>query len=112
MDFNLLKEFLQSNTTQKEFAKSNNISVNTISYKLQNQISRLLYTKVIDAKNIICDTSIVIYDVRRNKENWLKAINAYEQTMAAPVNFQKDNRKISDLTVSEFVGILRSLNAR
>jgi len=111
MDFKLLKEFLNSNTTQKDFAKSKNLSSAAIAHKLTREMRRILSTKVIDGKSIVCDTSMIIYDVRRNKENWLKAINAYEQTMAAPVNFEKDNRKISDLTVSEFVGILRSLNA-
>ena len=111
MDFNLLKEFLNSNTTQKDFAKSKSLSSAAISHKLTRGMRRLLSTKVIDGESIVCDTSMIIYDVRRNKENWLKAINAYELTMAAPVNFEKDNRKISDLTVSEFVGILRSLNA-
>lgn len=111
MNFNLLKEFLNSNTTQKDFAKSKNLSSPAIAHKLTREMRRLLGTKVIDGESIVCDTSMIIYDVRRNKENWLKAINAYEQTMAAPVNFEKDNRKIIDLTVSEFVGILRSLNA-
>jgi len=111
MDFNLLKEFLNSDTTKKDFAKSKNLSSTAISHKLIREMRMLLNTKVIDGESIVCDTSIIIYDVRRNKENWLKAINAYEQTMAAPVNFDKDNRKISDLTVSEFIGLLRSLNA-
>ena len=110
MDFNLLKEFLNSNTTQKDFAKLKNLSSAVIASKLTREMRRLLYTSVIDGKSIICDTSMIIYDVRRNKENWLKAINAYEQTMAAPIIFKNDNRKISDLTVSEFVGLLRSFN--
>lgn len=111
MDFNLLKEFLNSDTTQKDFAKSKNLSSAVIAHKLTREMRRLLSTRVIDGQSIVCDTSMIIYDVRRNKENWLKAITAYEQAMDAPVNFEKDNRKISDLTVSEFVGLLRSLNA-
>lgn len=111
MDFNLLKEFLNRDTTQKDFAKSKNLSSAVIAHKLTREMRRLLNTKVIDTKSIVCDTSLFIYDVRHNKENWLRAINAYEQTMDAPVNFEKDNRKISDLTVSEFVGLLRALNA-
>jgi len=109
MDFNLLKEFLNSNTTQKDFAKSKNLSGTAISHKLIREMRRLLGTTVIDGKSIVCDTSMLIYDIRLNKENWLKAINAYEQAIAAPVISEKDNRKISDLTVSEFVGLLRSL---
>lgn len=112
MNFNLLKEFLNSDITQKDFAKSKNLSSAAISHKLTKEMRMLLNTKVIDVKSIVCDTSMIIYDVRRNKENWLKAINAYEQTMAAPVNLEKDNRKISDLTVSEFFWILRSFNSR
>jgi hypothetical protein len=111
MDFKLLKEFLNSDTTQKDFAQSKNLSSTAIAHKLTREMRRLLNTKVIDGESIVCDTSMIIYDVRRNKENWLKAINAYEQTMATPVNLEKDNRKISDLTVSEFVGLMRSLNA-
>lgn len=111
MDFKLLKEFLKSDTTQKDFAKSKNLSSAAIACKLNREMRILLKTKVIDGESIVCDTSMIIYDVRRNKENWLKAINAYEQTMATPVNLENDNRKISDLTVSEFVGILRALNA-
>ena len=109
MDFNLLKEFLTSDTTQKDFAKSKNLSSKAIARKLTREMRRLLLTRVINGRSIVCDTSLFIYDVRRNKENWLKAIDAYEQTIATPVNIEKDNRKISDLTVSEFFGILRSL---
>lgn len=110
MDFNLLKEFLNSDTTLQAFAYSKNLSSFSIAGKLRLEMRRLLSTKVIDGESIVCDTSMHIHYVRRNKENWLKAINAYEQTMAAPVNIEKDNRKISNLTVSEFVGLLRYLN--
>jgi hypothetical protein len=112
MDFNLLKNFLNSDTTQKDFAKLNNLSTAAMANKLTREMRRLLGTRVIDGESIVCDTSMIIYDVRRNKENWLKAINAYEQKMAAPVIFENDNRKISDLTVSEFVSMLRFLNFR
>jgi len=109
MEFNLLKEFLNSGITQKDFAKTKSLSSAAIAYKLTRQMRRLLSTKVIDGESIICDTSMIIYDVRRNKENWLKAINAYEERMLSP--FEIDNRKITELTVSEFVALCRSLNA-
>ena len=109
MEFNLLKEFLNSNSTQKDFAKTKNLSATAISHKLTREMRRLLHTKVVDAQSIICDTSMIIYDVRRNKENWLKAISAYEEIMLKPVEI--DNRKINELTVSEFVALCRSLNA-
>jgi len=109
MEFNLLKEFLNSNSTQKDFAKTKNLSDTAISHKLTREMRRLLHTKVVDAQSIICDTSMIIYDVRRNKENWLKAISAYEERMLKPVEI--DNRKINELTVSEFVALCRSLNA-
>ena len=111
MDFNLLKEFLNSDTTQKDFAKTKNRSAASIGNSLTKAMRRLLITRVIDGESIICDTSMIIYDVRRNKENWLKAIDAYETKMKAPVFVERDNRKISDLEVWEFVDLIRSLNA-
>ena len=33
-------------------------------------------------------------------------IEAYDQTMCAPVDIKTDNRKISELSVSEFVGVM------
>ena len=110
MDFTLLKEFLNSNMTQKDFSKLKNVSATWISHKLSREIRWLLNTKVIDGKSIICDTSTMLNDIRRNKENWLKAISAYEQTVASPIIFTKDNRKIGDLSVSEFANLLRALN--
>jgi hypothetical protein len=109
MEFNLLKEFLNSNSTQKDFAKTKNLSATAIAHKLTREMRRLLHTKVIEGESIICDTSMIIYDVRRNKKNWLKAISAYEERMLKPVEI--DNRKITELTVSEFASLCRSLNA-
>ncbi len=110
MEFTLLKEFLNSNTTQKDFAKTKNRSAASIGNSLTKAMRRLLITRVIDGESIICDTSMIIYDVRRNKENWLKAIDAYETKMKTPVFAEMDNRKISDLTVSEFIDIIRGLS--
>jgi hypothetical protein len=49
-------------------------------------------------------------DTEENNAKWqaekMITIEAYDQTMCAPVDIKTDNRKISELTVSEFVGVM------
>ncbi len=106
MHFNNLKQFLESGLSQKQFAISQGISVTGMADRLTREMKRLLATNVIDARSIIADVSMHVDNVKRNKENWLKAIDAYERTIATPVDIKTDNRKISELTVSEFVGVM------
>jgi hypothetical protein len=106
MHFPNLKKFLESGLSQKQFAISQGVGVTTMADRLTREMKRLLATNVIDAKRIVGEVSIHIDDVKRNRANWLKAIDAYDQTMFAPVDIKTDNRKISELTVSEFVGVM------
>lgn len=106
MNFNLLKEFLESGLTQQKFAAVKGFSVTCIRVNLIREMRLLRHTKVVDAEKIIGDTSMYNYDVRRNKENWLKGISAYEEAMLKPIDL--DTRKVSELTVSEFLSILSS----
>jgi len=106
MHFNNLNQFLQSGLSQKQFAISQGVGVTTMADRLTREMKRLLSTNVIEAKRIVGEVSIHIDDVKRNRVNWLKAIEAYNQTMCAPVDIKTDNRKISELTVSEFVGVM------
>lgn len=104
MNFNLLKEFLESGLTNKKFANYKGVSGTCIGNKLKKEMRKLLSTNMFDAKSIVGDSYISIYDARKYKENWLKAIYAYERGMLEPVSL--DTRKISELTVSEFLSIL------
>jgi hypothetical protein len=106
MHFNTLKEFLQNGLTQNKYAKSKGWAVSSTADRMTREMKRLLNTNVIEAKRIVGEVSIHIDDVKRNRANWLKAIEAYNQTMCAPVDIKTDNRKISELTVSEFVGVM------
>jgi hypothetical protein len=106
MHFNNLKQFLESGLSQKQYAISQGISITGMADRLTREMKRLLNTNVIEAKRIVGEVSIHIDDVKRNRVNWLKAIEAYDQTMCAPVDIKTDNRKISELTVSEFVGVM------
>jgi hypothetical protein len=106
MHFNTLKEFLQNGLTQNKYAKSKGWAVSSTADRMTREMKRLLATNVIDARSIIADVSMHVDNVKRNKENWLKAIDAYERTIATPVDIKTDNRKISELTVSEFVGVM------
>jgi len=107
MHFNTLKEFLESGLSQKQYAISQGVGITTMADRLTREMKRLLNTNVIEAKRIVGEVSIHIDDVKRNRANWLKAIEAYDQTMCAPVDIKTDNRKISDLTVSEFCGLVK-----
>jgi hypothetical protein len=109
MHFNNLKQFLQSGLSQKRYAISQGVGITTMADRLTREMKRLLNTNVIEAKRIVGEISIHIDDVKRNRANWLKAIEAYNQTMCAPVDIKNDNRKISELTVSEFVGVMMNL---
>jgi len=110
MNFDLLREFLESDVTQKDFAKRKGISAAAMSTKLSKQMRKLLSTPIIDGKHIVKHTSTVIHDVRHNKVLWIKAINEYDRVIGEPVNYEADNRKISDLTVSEFVRLMAYTN--
>lgn len=109
MHFNNLKQFLESGLSQKQYAISQGVGVTTMADRLTREMRRLLSTSVIEANRIVGEVSMHIDDVKRNRANWLKAIDAYNQTMCAPVEIKTDNRKISELTVSEFVGVMMKL---
>lgn len=112
MDLSLFKEFLLADMTQRDFAALKGMPSTTVATRCTKAMKHLLTTKIIDGKSIVKDLSMITYDVRENRDNWLKAIEAYERAVAAPVNYEVDNRKIGELTVSEFSGLLRHLMIR
>lgn len=112
MDLSLFKEFLLADMTQRDFAALKGMPSATLAGRCIKAMKHLIKTKIIDGKAIVKDLSMITYDVRENRYNWLKAIEAYERAVAAPVNYEVDNRKIGELTVSEFSGLLRHLMIR
>ena len=109
MEFNLLKEFLESGLTQTQFGLNKNVSGGKMAAKLHKDIRRIFNSTFIDAEEIIGNHSSYIHDVKFNKENWLKAINAHEEIYLSLKD--PDNRKLSDLTVSEFMELMSAILA-
>lgn len=58
------------------------------------------------------------FDLRRvprtiqDRQKWEKRVNEYIEIINLPDKIKRDNRKISDLTVEEFVVLMSSLNGR
>ena len=109
MEFELLKEFLESKLTLNEFSKTKQRSSTRISHKLNREIGHLLNTKIIDAEKIIGGRYGDKYAIRRNSKLWLKAINEYELVVNSEYVPEKDFRPISQLTVSEFTNLIKAI---
>lgn len=75
MDYTLLKEFLESDLSQKDFAIQKNVKQSVISKKLWYQLNRLY----MDGLHHPGPYAYEVRYARKNKEELLKAINSLYQ---------------------------------
>jgi hypothetical protein len=109
MEFQMLKDFLISGKTQKDFAKEYQMSAQNMRYALFKQMRKLCTSDIIDANRFIENDQYkyYIWTVKRNKKCWLQAIESYESALSVNDSVKDDSRKLLDLTVSEFMNIVR-----
>ena len=106
MEFDFFKEYLISGKTQKGFAQSKCVSQAWVSAKLRKSASNLFKTQLIDAESFF-DNPNHKFDYAKGRKSWLDAIAAYEQ--AVLIKLGRSNRKIGDLTVPEFVQLMKQV---
>ena len=105
----LLEEMLQKGVSQRQAADQNGISVGTFAKKITHGMRMLLVFPGLDAKSIIGSGSMYLRDVVNHKEGWLRAISAYRNYVDPPApEIELDNRKVSELTVSELIAIIKA----
>jgi hypothetical protein len=80
MEFQLLYDFLKSGKTQKAFTQEVGGSPDWVRVKILKQLRKLERTKLIDLNDYVKDKhSILAVEVRRKRDMWMKAIEAYNE---------------------------------
>ena len=80
MEFQLLYDFLKSGKTQKAFTQEAGGSPGWVRVKILKQLRKLERTKLIDLNDYVKDKhSILAVEVRRKRDMWMKAIEAYNE---------------------------------
>jgi hypothetical protein len=94
MNIYLLKDFLLSNMTQKQYANKIGWSVDKLSVKIHRGAIRLLkISKTHPLENLSCRTP----DIKKNKDAWLILINAFEKSNYETGKIQKQNMITDEL---------------
>lgn len=107
MEFQLLHDFLQADTTVKEFAKQRGMKDTRMNRLIFLETKKLIYSDIIDVKEIVGNECTLIYHMRQRRLFWLKAIKAYNDALNDTA--QADNKKLSDITVHEFAVLVSGL---
>lgn len=104
--FQLLEWFVSTTGPVYEIAEEMNITGQALSKKIQREAKELQWQKVVDAS---CLTEIYpITKIRKNSTAWLNVIESYRDVVNSPR--LRDDRLISELTVSEFRVLLNECN--
>ena len=112
MEVILLKQFLQSNKNLNDFSKEYDMSANAIRARISKQSHFLIKSKIIDIKKYLPYPNQYLYNMKANREYWLMAIDDYEQSKNNVNNMKQcnqDERKLSEITVSEFINLMKTL---
>ena len=113
MEYQLLYSFLKSGKNQKDFAKEHGISGTAMGAKLHKQLRKIRNTTIINIDDYLLDPSTLIVNVKQSAHMWIKAIEAYNEVINSLPETSIDNRKLMDLTISEFKSLMISiLNSR
>lgn len=106
----IFKSYLSENKTLKDLSIEHGISIERVRRLIIQRRDRIIHTELINASDIIGEIQIDLRDIKLNSHRWLNAINAYEKALGIDVKpkfYIKDDRKLSELTVSEFLAILQ-----
>ena len=105
----LFKSYLADNKTLEDLSIEYGITKERVRQLILKTKEKIIYTKLINSHEIIGEVYVDLRDIKPNSYRWLNAINAYEKALSIDIQpkfYTKDDRKLSELTVSEFLAIL------
>ena len=122
-DVDLFKEFLGTNISMKSFAAEKGIGY-SVMRKLLTNTERLFNGRRVPVEDFFPE-QVEAYKLKYswanepgyehrppnaiwNRKDWMLYIAAHEKLSSQSLSWDKDERKICDLTVAEFVRIIRS----
>lgn len=100
--------YLQSTLTIKDFSDTVELTSARVSQIIIRDLNNVYY-KLFKEPD---------FDLRRvprtiqDRNRWEKRVKEYIEIINLPDKIKRDNRKISDLTVEEFIALMASLNGR
>lgn len=100
--------YLQSEMTVKEFSDTVQLTSERVSQIILRDLNNVYYKLFKESD----------FDLRRvprtiqDKNKWEKRVKEYLEIINLPDKIKRENRKISDLTVEEFIALMSSLNGR
>jgi hypothetical protein len=100
--------YLQSDLTVKDFSNTVQLSSLRVSQLIIRDLNNVYYKLFKESDFDLRRVPRTIQD--RNK--WEKRVNEYIEIINLPDKIKRDNRKIADLTVEEFIALMSSLNCR
>lgn len=104
----ITRPFLESDMSIKEFSSTTGLSTQRVSQILKRDLASIHYELFRNGS----------YELRRlplSKEDrvkWLNRLNEYVKLINLPEKIIRDNRKISELTVHEFVSLVSYLKLK
>ena len=104
----ITKPFLESEMSIKNFSDEVGLTSGRVSQILLRDLNIIHY-------KLFKDSDFELRKVPLKKEDrqrWLTRVNEYIEIINLPDKIKRDNRKISDLTVEEFIALMSSLNGR
>ncbi len=99
--------YLQSEMTVKEFSDTVQLTSTRVSQIILRDLNNVYY-KLFKESDFERRVPRTIQD----KNKWEKRVKEYLEIINLPDKIKRDNRKISDLTVEEFIALMSSLNGR
>ena len=100
--------YLQSDMTVKNFSDTVGLTPTRISQIIIRDLNNVYYKLFKDSDFYLRRVPRTIQD----RQKWEKRVNEYIEIINLPDKIKRDNRKIADLTVEEFVALMASLNGR
>ena len=100
--------YLQSKLTIKDFSDTVSLSTARVSQLIKRDLT-MVYCKLFK------ESDFYIRRVPRtiqDRQKWEKRVNEYIEIINLPDRIKRDNRKIADLTVDEFVSLMSSIKSK
>jgi hypothetical protein len=104
----ITKPFLESDLSIKDFSDVVSLTSARVSQIIIRDLNNVHYKLFKDS-----DFDLRKVPLRKeDRQRWLNRVNEYIEIINLPEKIKRDNRKISDLTVEEFIALMSSLNGR
>jgi hypothetical protein len=104
----ITKPFLESDLSIKDFSDVVGLSATRVSQVLIRDLNNVHNKLFKDCR----------FDLRKvplrkeDRQRWLNRVSEYIEIINLPEKIKRDNRKISDLTVEEFIALMSSLKGK